>query len=120
MPLDTRVFYLKMKKIMVVGARDMVLIQKVKQIDRDTSVIVVKSVEKLTDEKHPVSDTKELQRAVVHLGGYLLQRETANQTKLTVLCEMDYKIATFMAKNVGPKAGNVAKMVRDYVQKEGL
>jgi len=26
LPLDTRVFYMKMKKIMVVGARDMVLI----------------------------------------------------------------------------------------------
>lgn len=72
LPLDTRVFYIKMKKIMVVGARDMVLIQKVKQVDRDTTVIVVKSVEKLADEKHPVSDTKDLQRAIVHLGGYLL------------------------------------------------
>jgi len=83
-------------------------------------VIVVKSVEKLADEKHPVSESKELQRAVVHLGGYILQQETPKQTKLTVLSEMDYKIATFMAKNVGPKSGNLAKMIRDYIQKNDL
>ena len=58
----------------------------------------------------------EVVRAHLHLGGFIIKQVKAQQCHLTVLGELDFKIAQFMQKNVGPKAGNYAEMLSEYAQ----
>jgi hypothetical protein len=53
-------------------------------------------------------------RAHLHLGGFFIKQIQKSTCYLTVLGEADFKIAQFMQKNVGQKAGNYAQMVSEY------
>jgi hypothetical protein len=54
-------------------------------------------------------------RAHLHLGGFIIKQFQNQACYLTVLGEVDFKIAQFMQKNVGQKSGNYARMVSEYV-----
>lgn len=112
-PMNTQIAHTVLKKIMVVGPRDLVTVQKSRQISRNSSVLASASFS-LEEEVIP-APAEGVTRAELILGGCIIRQVEKRSCLLTILGELDFKIAQFLQKNVALKAGNYAQMVAEYV-----
>lgn len=81
---------------------------------RNVTVIADKSF--VLEQEHELFPTAEegVTRADLHLGGFIIRQTDKRCSHLTVVGEIDFKIAKFLYKNIGLKAGNYAQMVAEY------
>lgn len=76
MPLDTCVTHMVLKKIMVVGARDLYTVQKCQQVATNITVIASQSVQADESNEALTAKTPVLEEGIIraqrHLGGFLI------------------------------------------------
>lgn len=54
-------------------------------------------------------------RAVTYLAGWRVKKISENTCKVTFAAHSDFKIATFISKQVLPKSGNLALNLKHYL-----
>jgi len=95
-PMNTQIVHTVLKKVMVVGPRDVVTVQKSRQMARNVWVVASASfgVEGIEEKIPAVAEG--VTRAELHLGGCVIRQVGERSCKLTILGELDFKIAQFL------------------------
>lgn len=109
LPYETNVVYQKHKKILVVSPRDFILIAKIHRVSKDEAFVITRSI---VIPSHPPN--KNIVRANTSLSGWRVKvKEPASGgkkplCKMTFFGEIDFKVALFLSKTMGPKTGHLA------------
>jgi hypothetical protein len=114
-PLETSLVYMKYKKILVVSPRDMTTVIKTHRVSPKDIWIAAKTI---TLDSHP--PLKNIVRAESPVGGWRVKMVRENYCKVWFYSEVDFKIALFLQKSVGPKSGHSANALREYILKNGI
>jgi hypothetical protein len=95
-PMNTQIVHTVLKKVMVVGPRDVVTVQKSRQMARNEWVVASASfaAEGVEDKIPAVGEG--VTRAELHLGGCVIRQVGERSCRLTILGELDFKIAQFL------------------------
>lgn len=97
---NTRIDYLKTKKVAMVSSRDMYLVLMNKKIPAESSPtgkqIFIIAGKSCTLPGYP--ETKGAVRAVAYISGYYIEELGPNEIRCTFCVESDFKISVFIAK----------------------
>lgn len=123
LPYDGSFQYTKFKKVLVVSARDMVIIGKAHRVSESEMYLMAKSTSVPS-----IPENKGIVRAETPISGWRIKQIDAGDAasgrkprcKLWFYTEADFKISLFLQKSAGPKTGHLAMLFADYIRKHPL
>lgn len=121
MPFESSLMHLYFRKVLVVSPRDMAVLARVKRVSQDEVYIMARSVN--NEEQFP--PTKGIVRAASQYSGWRIKLKEKGDPaqgvkplyRVCFYSEAEFKISLFISKNVGPKSGNLANNLANYLSK---